>query len=84
MWDLQVRGPVHHGGKAWRQGHQVAGHIMSAVRRQGAMNAGAQLSPFHSIQDPAQKMVPPGLCWVFLPHYPDQNCLHKHARRLIY
>lgn len=61
----------------------MAGHVVSAVRRQGAMNAGAQLSSFDSVQDQAQKMVPPGLCWVFLPRYPNKKFLHGLARRLI-
>lgn len=39
-----LRGTVCHGGEAWLQEHEAAGHMASTVRKQGEKDAGAQLA----------------------------------------
>lgn len=36
-------GTIHHGGKAWWQVLEAAGHVAPAIRKQREMDAGAQL-----------------------------------------
>lgn len=61
--DLQLEGSVHSGRKVWQE-HRVAGHIVSAVRKQREMNADTQLAwPI----DPTHGVVLPLLGELFPP-----------------
>lgn len=48
--DLRVHSPSQQ-GKAWQQEGETVGYIVSTVGKQREMDAGAQLSPFYSVQD---------------------------------
>lgn len=44
-----VQGTVHHAGKSWQQELEVAGHIVSTVKKQ---NVFSSFYPFYTAQDP--------------------------------